>query len=206
MKHWELNPQMDPKKMKPDAIDTVLTGIIRNGTFHYYVLPRQLLYLDGQKARSSGAGDAFSAGLEGRYGIMTVDEAHEDEFFRAIEPHERSCERLLEEVYSCPNKYDRSDYVTEIVIDFDRKHLVSYFREPYFFERYVPDGWTAKREGIGGMADVYIPRDKRFWIDDNGEDIFMLLYEEDIRSGREKPYVPPVPLKQNKAKETENDT
>lgn len=203
-REWPKDPlDFPPGEMVPDSVMVILTGIIRNGEFNYYVLPAQLLYLDGRKASEDCAGGAFYAGIEGRYGIMTVDEAHEDEFFRAIEPHERSCERLLEEVHMCLNRYERMDYYADVLIDFDRKHLVSHYQEPFFFEKYVPDGWTSEFREI---VDDDFPEDKRFWIDDNGEDIFMLLYEEDIRSGREKPYVPPVPLKQNKAKEKENDT
>lgn len=184
-----------PEEMIPDGIIVLLVGIVRHGEFNYYVLPRHLVYLDAAK----GDGAALYDGIEGRYGIMTVDEAHEDKFFRAIEPHKRSLERLKEELYMCMNKYERAGYFIDVIIDFDRKHLSSYFGEPYFFEDSVPDGWTSAREGLivpGGYFFVddgpdglppesmdtigpgryYIPLDKRFWIDENGKSLFELLY------------------------------
>lgn len=182
-RYWPKNPlDFPPEEMVPTGILVVLTGITRLGRFHYYVLPRHLLYLDAQKAEEAGEDAPFYAGMEGRYGIMTVDEAHEDEFFRAIEPHKRSCERLLEEVHMCLNRYERMDYYADVLIDFDRKHLVSHYQEPFFFEKYVPDGWTSEFREI---VDDDFPEDKRFWIDENGKSIFELLYQEDVKNGLE---------------------
>ena len=152
-------------------------------------------------AKDDHGGAALYDGLEGRYGIMTVDKAHEDEYFRAIEPHKRSLERLKEELYACKRKFDWSSYTTQVLIDFDRKHLTSYFCEPFYFENSVPDGWTSAREGIyvpgnyfltddgpdglppahmdvDGPGRYYIPLDKRFWIDENGKSIFKKLYDD----------------------------
>ena len=197
---WDYIDPVDfaPKDMMPDGVLVVLTGIIHHGEFNYYVLPRHLLFLDAAK----GDGAAMYDGLEGRFGIMTVDEAHEEEFFRAIEPHKRSLERLREELCACEDKYERASYATEVVIDFDCKHLTSYFCEPYYFEESIPEGWTSERGGISvpgdyffvddgpdglppesldvdGPGRYYIPLDKRFWIDENGKSIFKMLYEKE---------------------------
>lgn len=198
-----------PEDMKPDGVITLLVGITRHGEFNYYILPRHLVFLDATK----GDGAALYDGIEGRYGIMSVDDDHEEEFFQAIEPHKRSRERLIEEVYACKNRHWRASYFTEVVIDFDRKHLISYFSELFEFEDSVPDGWTSERGGIGVPGDYfstddapdglppkemdeigpgrdYIPLDKRFWIDENGKSLFEVLYQEGVASGRENPYVP----------------
>lgn len=203
-----------PEELRPNGNEVLLVGITRRGEFHYYVLPRHLLYLDGRRAVINGHDSAFYAGIAGRYDIMIVNKAHEDAFFQAIEPHKRSPERLRDEVYTCKNKYWRAGYYTEVLIDFDRKHLVSYYGEPYDFEKDVPEGWSSERPaygcgdayyfmdddhtgkpeqniGIGGLEQDYIPLDKRFWIDENGKSIFRLLYEEGLRTGCDKPYVPP---------------
>lgn len=188
-----------PEEMRPNGTEVLLVGITRHGEFDYYVLPRHLLYLDGQKALDNRAGDAFYDSMEGRYNILTVDESHEGEFLCAIEPHKRSLERLRREVYGCKNRYRRADYYPVVLIDFDKKELASYFGETYYhFEEYAPDGWVSERVfygyceeyffmddgpdgkpekniGIGGLERDYIPLDKRFWIDENGKSIFKML-------------------------------
>lgn len=207
-----------PEEMKPNGTEVLLVGITRHGEFHYYVLPRHLLYLDGRKSVIHGNDSAFYDGIPGRYNIMVVNESYEDAFFKAIEPHKRSLGRLRDEVHMCETKYGRAGYFIEVLINFDCKHMTSYYGEPYYFEEDVPDGWTSERVaygcsedyyfmddgpdgnperniGIGGLEQDYIPLDKRFWIDKNGKSIFRLLYEEGLRSGRDKP---PVPFPSNR--------
>ena len=209
---WDyIDPRdLPPEEMKPDGVVTLLVGITRHGEFNYYVLPRHLVYLDAEKDES---GNSLYAGEEGRFGIMTVDEAHEDAYFQAIEPYKRSLEQLKEELYACKNRHWRAAYWTEVLMDFDRHHFTSYFAESFYFplERYVPDGWTSEFGGlcvpggyffvddgpdglppesldVDGPGRYYIPLDKRFWIDEKGRSLFELLYQEGVKSGREKPW------------------
>lgn len=213
-----------PEEMVPNGTTAVLTGIIRNGEFNYYVLPRHLLYLDGRKSVIHGHDSAFYDGMPGRFNIMVVNDEYENAYFEGIEPYKRDGRRLLEEVLMCLKKNERCNFYTEVIIDFDRKHLASYFGEPFYFEKDVPDGWTSERAGwgcgeyffmddgpngkpernigIGGLEKDYIPLDKRFWIDENGKSIFKFLYEEDLRTGREKPWRP-VPKERVESWESE---
>lgn len=196
---------LPPEEMKPDGIIAILVGITRHGEFHYYVLPRHLVYLDAAKEDS---GAALYAGLEGRFGIMTVDEAHEDAYFRGIEPYKRSPERLREELCTCGKGIRwMGSYYVEVLMDFDRHHFTSYFGESFYFplETGVPDGWSCDAEYLGvpgqyfflddgpdglppesldvdGPGRYYIPLDKRFWIDEKGRSLFQMLYEKEYKT------------------------
>lgn len=165
----------DPDNVVPDSIEVALVGVTRKGEFQYYVLPELLCYLDYLKFlvpdhTFTSVEGLTGGGVECRFNIYIVDEAHEEEYFKHLEPYKRSCERLQEELLMCICQDERFDYWPTILMDFDRHDFRSYFPEPKSFECFVPDGWTTSYQSID---EEDIPPDKRFWRLPDGTDLMM---------------------------------
>ena len=65
------------------------------------------------------------------------------------------------------NYDDKLAYTPSILIDFENKVLISYYAEPESFEDFVPNGWEGKYQDFAEA----IPRDQRYWIDENGRNL-----------------------------------
>ena len=66
----------------------------------------------------------------------------------------------LREMMSIENDPDELlSYNPSILIDFDKKSLLSYYPEYMSYERYLPEGWTGKYQFF---KDI-IPEQYRFW-------------------------------------------
>lgn len=193
--------QAPPEKLTPNINEALLVGLTYRGEFHYYVAPRLIWYLDLSKRFPGIKADPNDSDFRIHLSILVPDDNHTAEYIRRLKPYRRSCSRLRKEMHECADKYDLYDYYPQVLIDFDKKHFVSYYPEPYFLEDFVPDGWTSeyggvgcdpqyflmndgpdgkpeRNIGIGGFEQDYIPLDKRFWIDENGKSIFKKLYDD----------------------------
>src|SRR5205807_1298043 len=62
---------------------------------------------------------------------------------------------------------DVAELCPSLLIDFDRKRLMSLFPEPASFEDYVPEGWSGE---YGNFLDQ-VPEEQRYWTI-NGKDVF----------------------------------
>lgn len=168
----------DPAALEPDGVESLSGCIIRHGKYSYYIAPRWIWFLDYYKyclAQYTGySKDEFDPDLQLRFGIYTVDEKHEDEYFRCMEPYKRSCERMRYDLKLCLSLRERYNYTPEFLIDFDKKFFLSRFWEPYEPEKYVPDGWQGKWQDF---PDEIIPEEYRFWIDENGVDLLEVFEE-----------------------------
>ena len=170
----------NPQEVTPNSTEYIMTGILRNGEFNFYILPQTLVYLDYSKyLRECYPNDDpetfVDENVEERFYIYTVDEEHEDYFMECIQPYRREGQRLREEMQMCIADYEVSYYFPCVLIDFDRKKFLCYYWEPYFWEKYLPEGWISEFRPI---TDEDVPADKRFWLDEEGRDMFSLLYDE----------------------------
>lgn len=190
-----------PELLTPDINEAHIVGLTYRGEFNYYVAPRLVWYLDLGKRFPSIKADPSDPDFKIHLSILVPDDTYADEYIRRLEPYKRSDARLRREMQECRNELDLYEFYPQILIDFDKKHLVSYYPEPYYFEDFVPDGWTSEyggigcdpqyflqdREksisseeqlGIGGLEQDYIPLDRHFWIDENGKSIFKRMFDE----------------------------
>lgn len=159
--HYPLSKyEPPPEEMLPIQNDYVLVGLTWHGEFNYYVAPKYIWYLDMFKGPPED-------GVEYHLGIYTVDEAHEEEYIRRLEPFKRSVERLRDELGMCITDGERRGYYPYVLIDFDRRHVRDYLGD-YWIKDRVPDGWTGEFKEV---KDEDFPPDKRYWIDENGNDM-----------------------------------
>lgn len=171
-----------PEELVPNSVDALLVGIIRHGEYNHYVLPKILLYLDYRayllEAFPGRVPEALKwTDIGDRFNIYTVDEEHEELYIRCIEPYKRSCERLREEIQMCVNRLELGDYTTEVIIDFDRKMLRSCELQATPFECFVPEGWLGEYKWFDDQEEI--PPEKRYWIDENGRNLFEEVLKEE---------------------------
>lgn len=152
--------------MKPEYAQDIIVGVMRKKTFCWYVTNKVIWFLDYVKWGRAFDPNAEDSAKE-RFDILVVDDAHEETFFEHIEPYRVSCAQLREQLRNCDDDYDRGGYHASLLVDFDKKHFISYFPEFDGFEGYVPEGWTSEYRFFEGD----VPMDQRYWIDTDGRDI-----------------------------------
>lgn len=181
MSYYPKDPlDMDPEDVMPDTMRAPLVGVTKHGEFCYYAAPRVLWYLDYQKKfQESGVTSptVIEETLRHRFGIMTVDADHEEAYIAGLEPYKRSCDELRDGMRMCVEACELDDFGISLLIDFDEKRLISYYPEPFFFEEYVPDGWTSEYRPLRGDE---IPPDKHFWMDEDNKNMFDELFKEEV--------------------------
>ena len=174
---------MPPEQIIPDGVDAYLVGIIRHGEYNHYVLPRIMLYLDYRKYLLEAFPGCVPEQLRctdiaDRFNIYTVDQDHEEQYLQCLKPYKRSCERLREEIQLCLNPVELGRYTTEVIIDFDKKYLRSCdLQGKLFLECFLPDGWNGEYKWFNDLEEI--PPEKRYWIEDDGRNLFMELFKEE---------------------------
>lgn len=172
---------MDPKNVMPDIMEAPLAGIIWQGEFNYYAAPRMLWYLDFQKLLNdsrSGTTHCISPELLAhRFGVLIADDMNKEAYLKGLEPYKRSCQELQDAMRMCIQDDELDDFVVQLLIDFDKNHLVSHCSEPFFFEEYVPDDWTSEYRAF--RSDD-IPQSCRFWYASDDENLFECLFKENL--------------------------
>jgi len=113
--------------------------------------------------------------LAHRFGILIVDDMNKDAYLKGLEPYKRSCQELRDAMYMCIHDHELDDFVVQLLIDFDKNHLVSHCSEPFFFEQYVPDDWTSEYRAF---QNDDIPQNCRFWYTEDNKNLFECLFEE----------------------------
>lgn len=173
---------LPPERLTPDGVDAYLVGIIWQGEYNHYVLPRIMLYLDYRAYLLEVFPGCTPENLQctdigERFSIYTVDQEHEEQYLRCIEPYKRSCERLREEIQLCLDPVELGCYTTEIIIDFDKKTLRSCdLQDKLHLECFVPKGWQGEYKWFDDLEEI--PPEKRYWIDENGKNLFEELFKE----------------------------
>lgn len=177
--------EIDPAEVTPNHTELILTGITWRGEFNFYILPRNALYIDfcaylKERYPMYNPEDLVVEELEERFNIYTIDEEHEEYFMHCIQPYKREGTRLREEMQMCISCYEVYEYYPCVLINFDRKTYLCHNWEPYFWEKYVPEGWVSEFRTI---TDEDFPEDKRYWLEEDGSDLFKKLYEELEKKG-----------------------
>ena len=147
--------------MKPEYAEELIVGIINEGSFNWYILYKDICIMDLDILESAyrKKGYNFTIDEKYRFGIRVVNEKTKDEFLEKIKPYMISADELRE-MMSIENDPDELlSYNPSILIDFDKKSLLSYYPEYMSYERYLPEGWTGKYQFF---KDI-IPEQYRFW-------------------------------------------
>ena len=152
--------------MIPEYGKNIIVGVIRQQKFNWYVTEKLLWFLDFLKyckAFDPSFTPDKPSDVVYRFHIFVVDSEHEDEFFRNIEPYKMSCKELRDLLKACQDDFDRDGFHASLLVDFDKRHLISYYPEADPFDRFVPDGWTSEYCPF----EKEIPRGEQYWIDED---------------------------------------
>lgn len=174
MSYWPVSlPDMESKDVMPDVMEAPLVGVTRNGCFSYYVAPTIVWYLDYLKKireiRPDFTVEMPWPDVKDRFGIFVVDKEHEEAYVKGLEPYKKSCGELRAAMRMCIHAWELEDFSVNLLLDFDRKVLLSYYPEPMFFEEYVPEGWSAEYRPL---REDDFPPGAYFWIDEDGKNLF----------------------------------
>ena len=160
--------------MKPEYGEQMVTAIVTNNTFSWYVLERDFCDLDYPKMlaaiREKGYEVAWDESY--RFGIAILNEHTKDEFLKNVADCKTDAETLHAQMLAETDREEQLAYCPTIYINFDTREFISYYPEPEAFEARIPDGWRGSYRWFEDM----IPKNERYWLDENGKDIL----EEDI--------------------------
>ncbi|MDE5772022.1 MAG: hypothetical protein K2I06_10425 [Ruminococcus sp.] len=146
----------------PKYAEVLIVAIINEGSFNWYILDSDICSLDLNILEDAYRKKGYNFVIDEsyRFGIRVVDETTKNEFLENIKPFLISTsglkkmmseEKEPEEIYY--------SYRPTILIDFDKKCLLSYYPEYMSYEDYVPDSWTGKYQ----FFEDIIPEKFRFW-------------------------------------------
>ena len=147
----------------PKYAEVLIVAIINEGSFNWYILDSDICNLDlnilDDAYRKKGYYDDV-IDESYRFGIRVVDEKTKDKFLENIKPFLISTsglKKMMSEEKDPEELYYA--YRPSILIDFDKKCLLSYYPEYWSYEDFVPDGWTGKYQ----FFEDIIPEKFRFW-------------------------------------------
>lgn len=152
--------------MRPVYAENLVVAIKHSGCIEWYILDKDYCFLDYNKLeeayRKKGyevvSDDAF------RFGIKVVSELTQNLFVDSIKKYKVEAEDLKNMLINESNYDEKLAYNPSLLIDFEKKVLLSYYAEPESFEDFVPNGWDGKYQDF----TLDIPQNKRYWIDENG--------------------------------------
>lgn len=147
--------------IKPKYAEELIVAIINEGNFNWYILHDYICTLDYNILEDAYRKKRYNFVIDesDRFGIRVVDEKTKDEFLKNIKPSLISTSKLRSMMSEEKDPDKLLGYHPSILIDFDKKCLLSYYPEYWSYEDFVPNGWTGKYQFI----DDIIPEKFRFW-------------------------------------------
>jgi hypothetical protein len=131
----------------------------------YFVSDKDLWILD-QKAWAYSFHEAgYDVPLDDysdRFDIPLLDENVARIFLDKMQEFKVSLEMLkdvIAEKYANKKMEEESQYFPALLVDFDRKELISYFPEPFPFEKFIPPAWSGSYANFLGK----IPASLQYW-------------------------------------------
>lgn len=155
----------------PQYAEDIIVGVTKNGIFRWYIANKLIWYLDFLKYCKAGDPDFTEendSDVVDRFNIFTVDSEHEAEYLKCLAPYQVETEELRSYMELCDKEDDIYDFFVSLLVDFDNKHLISYFPEPDPLDKYIPDDWTSEYRPISDD----VPKEMRYWISESGKNMF----------------------------------
>lgn len=159
-------------ELVPEYCENIVAGVIYKGHFEWYVTPYDIWFLDLDKRYEAYRRWYIENGrtekrfiydlgdkehyFGHRYGIGIADKDTADKLLSKIDKY-RTETAELKEWFDIEN--DKTNVYPILLIDFDKKRLVSYCPEPFGYENYVPKGWVGEYKDIIGL----VPIEKIYW-------------------------------------------
>jgi hypothetical protein len=159
-------------ELAPEYCKNIIVGVIYKRAFEWYVTPEDIWFLDlkanyealkswyaregrSEKRFMHEVGD-FERFIGYRYGIGIVDTDTAEDFLNNIGHYKAGTDELAE-WFGIED--DKSNVWPILLVDFDKKHLISYCPEPFGYENCAPPGWKSEYRDF--LNEV--PQDKIYW-------------------------------------------
>ena len=161
--------------LEPEYAQNIIVSVVFQGEWQWYVTDRDLWFLDLNKLREAFAKKGYytmnTNDDSERFGIKVLNEKTAKIFLKNIHEYRVETNDLRKKIVEDYLFFEDPNYILDmcpaLMVDFDKKILISLFPEPASYEYYVPDGWMGKYEDF----TVMIPDEQKYWII-NGEDFF----------------------------------
>ena len=155
--------------MKPLYAENIVVAVRQGGCIKWYILDKDYCFLDYARLEEAYRKKGYDVVIDDtlRFGIKVVNEWTQVLFLDNIKEYRIAAEKLRKMLMNEANYDDKLAYNPSILIDFENKVLTSYYAEPESFEDFVPNGWEGKYQDFAEA----IPRDQRYWIDENGRNL-----------------------------------
>jgi hypothetical protein len=155
--------------MKPIYAENIVVAIRVGDCIEWYILDKDFCFLDYVKLEEAYRKKGYDVVIDDtpRFGIKVVNELTQVLFLDNIKEYRIAAEKLRKMLMNEANYDDKLAYNPSILIDFENRLLTSYYSEPEAFEDFVPNGWEGKYQDFAEA----IPRDQRYWIDENGRNL-----------------------------------
>lgn len=155
--------------MKPIYAENIVVAIRVGDCIEWYILDKDFCFLDYVKLEEAYRKKGYDVVIDDtpRFGIKVVNELTQVLFLDNIKEYRIAAEKLRKMLMNESDYDDKLAYNPSILIDFENRVLTSYYAEPESFEDFVPNGWEGKYQDF----EEAIPRDQRYWIDENGRNL-----------------------------------
>lgn len=155
--------------MKPIYAEKIVTAIKYNKIIEWYILNKDYCFLDYIKLEEAYRQKGYEIVADDslRFGIKVVNESTGCLFLNNIEQYKISTQELKKMLINEEDYNEKLAYNPSILIDFDKRLLISHYAEPESFEHFIPSGWVGKYNNF----EMNIPENQRYWIDDNGKNL-----------------------------------
>ncbi|MHC5215114.1 hypothetical protein ACYSNR_00495 [Enterococcus sp. LJL128] len=172
------------KILQPKYAENIIVGVNSLNGFRWYLTPQDIWILDIYKYQKAYKNVGYDVDLDYilslRNNIAVVDEDNYQKYLQPYESFSIETEVLNEWVLN--NHYDDTilSLQPSLYVDFINNELISEYPEAVPYEKYVPDGWKGKTEGIA----KYIEKSNQYWMD-NDIDLISKKFNQEKRKFEE---------------------
>lgn len=155
--------------MKPIYAENIVVAIKYDGCVEWYILEKDYCFLDFTKLEEAYQKKGYIVTVDAlqRFGIKIINESTKDLFLCNVKKYKISTEELNKMLMREVDYNDKLAYNPSLLIDFEKKMLISYYAEPESFEKFVPEGWSGEYRNF----EMDIPQNQRYWIDKSGKNM-----------------------------------
>ncbi len=155
--------------MYPVYADKIIVSIVKDKLFSWKITDRDWWFLDYNKLERAYQDKGFDVVIDAsaRFGIKVLENDTAEAFMKKTKFFSVTKEELREMIQES-KKEEILAFIPSIYVNFDEKIFISFYPEPESFEEFVPDGWKGDYYNFMDL----IPHKEKYWIDDNGNNIF----------------------------------
>ena len=153
-------------KLCPLYAKNIIVAVLYHASLKWYISDSELWFMDLTKRSQAFQDQGYTIYAdeidELRRDCLILDTNNIAAFLSQISDYEISTSELRQLFQEALQKSQCAinDFVPALYLDFDQKIFYSWFPEPIFYEKFVPNGWVAKYKNfLNNISD-----NARYWI------------------------------------------